>query len=218
MIFLISNSINEILKLHNVPNMNFFTNYLIEGESISLQRLYKGLSEEAISNKLIQDLKNLIYQNNLNIEKVFQKFDYNDNSLLEPGELFNLLKVLDQNLTMEDSQNIFNKFDINNDGKVSFSEFKRLVSSESNTSDKESLTSTFFENISMYVLYIYRNLYYIYIYIYVFNRLMQENGYSMQQLFGKNTINDKLPLDYFYTGLQTIGYDKERNKEKVMIS
>lgn len=74
--------------------MIIFTNYLVEGTKISLQRLYKGLFDEAHTNKLLQDLKNLIYQNNLKIDKVFQKYDYNDNSLLEPGELFSLLKVL----------------------------------------------------------------------------------------------------------------------------
>ena len=147
-----SYAITEILKLSSLSNLSFFQNYLIEGESISLSRLYKGLFEEARSNKLIQDLKNLIFQNNLNIEKVFQKFDYNDNSLLETQELYSLLKVLDENLSVEDSANIFNKFDVNNDGKISLGEFKRMVSSESSTGDKENLTQGFFENISMFFL------------------------------------------------------------------
>lgn len=129
--------------------MNFFTNYLLEGENISLSRLYKGIYEEAHSEKILQDLKNLIYQNNLKIDKVFQKFDYNDNSVMEPGEFFNLLKTLDENLTFEDSQNIFNRFDINNDGKISLGEFRRMVSPSEGV-DKEALLQGFFENISMF--------------------------------------------------------------------
>jgi len=119
-----------------------------------LARLYKGLFEEAHSSKLIQDLKNLVYQNNLNVEKVFQKYDYNENSILEPGEFYNLLKVFDEHLTIEDSQNIFNKFDSNNDGKITLSEFKRGIATDNNNAsfDKDFLTQGFFENISMYKL------------------------------------------------------------------
>lgn len=81
---------------------------------------------------------------------VFQKYDYNDNSQLEPGEFYNLLKVIDQNLQMEDAQNIFNKFDMNNDGKISLGEFKRMISASSEGIEKEALTQGFFENLSMY--------------------------------------------------------------------
>lgn len=44
---------------------------------------------------------------------------------------------------------------------------------------------------------------------------MLENGYSMQQLFGRNCINGKLPVDSFYSGLHFAGYDKDRNPDKV---
>lgn len=44
---------------------------------------------------------------------------------------------------------------------------------------------------------------------------MQENGYSLQQLFGRNTADGKLPIDYFNSGLQFAGYEIERNQEKV---
>ena len=37
----------------------------------------------------------------------------------------------------------------------------------------------------------------------------------MQQIFGKNTIAGKLSLTYFYSGLGVLGYDVDRNKEKV---
>ena len=132
-----------------MPNLNAFTNYLLENDNISLSRLYKGLFEEAHSNKLIQALKNLIHQNNLNIDKIFQRFDYNEDSVLDSAELLKLLKVFDENLSSEDSMNIFNKFDTNNDGKITLLEFRRALSPDNASFDKDFLTQGFFENISM---------------------------------------------------------------------
>ena len=138
-----------MLRLNNMPNINPFINYLLENENISLSRLYKGLFEEAHSNKLIQDLKNLVHQNNLNIDKIFQRFDYNEDSVLDSAELTKLLRVFDQGLSNEDAMNIFNKFDANSDGKITLLEFRRAVSSDNASFDKEFLTQGFFENISM---------------------------------------------------------------------
>ena len=38
----------------------------------------------------------------------------------------------------------------------------------------------------------------------------------MQHIFGKNTIGGRLSLTYFYSGLGVLGYDVDRNREKVI--
>ena len=60
------------------------------------------------------------------MKSVFNKFDSDNSGNIDSLELYNALKSLGQELTMEQINELINEIDINGDGKVDFNEFKVL--------------------------------------------------------------------------------------------
>ena len=131
-------------------NIESFSKSISEFNKIPLLKLKNGLGLEREMNKMIQDLKNMILKNNIDIERLFQKLDLNENSFIECNEFSRMLQNIDGNIRMESSRQLFDRFDTNGDHRISLSEFKKMLAA--NNLKKEELCTSFFEKISQYLL------------------------------------------------------------------
>lgn len=126
-------------------NIESFSKSISDFNKIPLLKLKNGLGLEREMNKMIQDLKN-----NIDIERLFQKLDLNENSFIECNEFSRMLQNIDGNIRMESSRQLFDRFDTNGDHRISLSEFKKMLAA--NNLKKEELCTSFFEKISQYLL------------------------------------------------------------------
>jgi Ca2+-binding EF-hand superfamily protein len=76
------------------------------------------------ADKVKKDLRRVITNNELNLEKIFKKLDKNGNGNLDFDELKVLLKNIDKKLTDNEIMLVFRDFDKDNDGEVDFNEFE----------------------------------------------------------------------------------------------
>lgn len=77
--------------------------------------------------KVIKDLKRVITNNELNLQKIFMKLDKNGNGNLDFSELRVLLKNIDKGLTENEIKIVFDVFDSNKDKEVNFQEFESAI-------------------------------------------------------------------------------------------
>ncbi len=127
-------------------NFESFSKGISENNKVALQKLRNELNLEKEINKLIHDLKALILKNNIEIDRLFQKLDLNENSFIEIHEFTKLIENIDGKIRPELVRKLFERFDINGDQKISLSEFKKFLTS--NSLKKDELCSTFFEKLS----------------------------------------------------------------------
>lgn len=76
---------------------------------------------------VIEKLKLSIVKYNIDLLSLFTKYDKSANNELDQGEMGKLLKRIDATVTEEECQSIFNFFDSNKDGSVSFKEFEFVL-------------------------------------------------------------------------------------------
>lgn len=138
--------VKRILQIN--LNIESFSKSISEFNKIPLLKLRNGLGLEKEMNKIIQDLKNMILKNNIDIERLFQKLDLNENSFIEYNEFSRMLQNIDGNIRMESIRQLFDRFDTNSDHRISLLEFKKMLAA--NHLKKEELLATFFEKISQY--------------------------------------------------------------------
>ncbi len=82
---------------------------------------------ELKAKKVIKDLKRVITNNELNLQKIFMKLDKNGNGNLDFSELRVLLKNIDKGLTENEIKIVFDVFDSNKDKEVNFQEFESAI-------------------------------------------------------------------------------------------
>jgi serine/threonine protein kinase len=88
---------------------------------------YEGIHLDQKSMDILKELREIISKNNIDVEKIFVKFDKANNNSLDMNEFSDFVRVIDENLKPQEIKNLFTKFDINKDGNISFGEFRSLV-------------------------------------------------------------------------------------------
>ncbi|CAD8112694.1 unnamed protein product [Paramecium sonneborni] len=76
---------------------------------------------------LMNELRQKIIKQNLNICSLFEQFDENDDKTLQFSELIQLLHTIDSTLSRQDCQVIFKKLDLDGDQSVSLDEFEKWI-------------------------------------------------------------------------------------------
>ena len=76
---------------------------------------------------IITELQGVIAKFDVNIEKLFNKFDANKEGTLSRAEFTKLIQVIDKNVSLSDASKCFDQFDVNKDGSITIEEFKKLV-------------------------------------------------------------------------------------------
>ncbi|CAD8083510.1 unnamed protein product [Paramecium primaurelia] len=76
---------------------------------------------------LMNELRQKIIKQSLNIRTLFQEFDENGDQTLQFSELVQLLHTIDQTLSRQDCQVIFKKLDLDGDHSVSLEEFEKWI-------------------------------------------------------------------------------------------
>jgi len=79
---------------------------------------------------LINELREIIIQNNLNIRQIFNNFDKDHSDSLVLIEFDKLIKKIAPGLKPDEVEAVFKRFDLNKDGSISFAEFEQLITSE----------------------------------------------------------------------------------------
>ena len=77
--------------------------------------------------KIIEELKELISQNNYNLKKVFKKLDKSGKNGLNLKDFNEFIKIIDETAKDEEIEYLFSKMDVNGDHSISFSEFKQNI-------------------------------------------------------------------------------------------
>ncbi|CAD8115809.1 unnamed protein product [Paramecium sonneborni] len=76
---------------------------------------------------LMNELRQKIIKQNLNINSLFYEFDENGDQTLQFSELVQLLHTIDSTLSRQDCQIIFKKLDLDGDQTVSLEEFEKWI-------------------------------------------------------------------------------------------
>lgn len=79
------------------------------------------------ANFLITQLRRKINSSKMDLMEVFEKYDTSKDKMLEMKQFRELMREIDNNLTNEEVEYLFNKFDDDNSGTIEFSEFKRFL-------------------------------------------------------------------------------------------
>ena len=85
--------------------------------------------------KIGRKLGSIVKVKNINILKLFQTVDKNNNEKIEIEEFWQLLVKIDDSLTREQIEYIFNRVDSDSSGYIDFEEFKNWISVENNGED-----------------------------------------------------------------------------------
>ncbi|CAK60939.1 unnamed protein product (macronuclear) [Paramecium tetraurelia] len=88
---------------------------------------YKAHIKEEQIKFLMNELRQKIIKQNLNISSLFQEFDENGDKTLQFSELVQLLHTIDKTLSRQDCQVIFKKLDLDGDQSVSLEEFEKWI-------------------------------------------------------------------------------------------
>ncbi|CAD8174565.1 unnamed protein product [Paramecium pentaurelia] len=118
--------IEGCLTIEEANRMNWdeiFKNKLVKDYFKNYQTHIK---EEQIK-FLMNELRQKIVKQNLNISYLFQEFDQNGDQTLQFSELVQLLHTIDKNLSRQDCQVIFKKLDLDGDKSVSLEEFEKWI-------------------------------------------------------------------------------------------
>lgn len=76
---------------------------------------------------LITDLRLMILKENIDIEELFAELDMSKDRSLDVNELGKFLHRVDKNLTREEIEYIFNKFDEDGSNSIEFEEFRKWL-------------------------------------------------------------------------------------------
>lgn len=77
--------------------------------------------------KIIENLKNIIIKNGLNVQWVFDHFDSSGDRSLDFNEFKKLVEVFSARYTEEEIREVFKTFDVNGDGDISIKEFETFL-------------------------------------------------------------------------------------------
>lgn len=77
---------------------------------------------------IINELRQNIYKNRIDLEELFKQYDYSHDSTLEIKQFSKLMKSIDPDIDRTQIEYIFNKFDDNMDNTISFDEFTKWLS------------------------------------------------------------------------------------------
>lgn len=77
---------------------------------------------------IINELRQTIYKNRIDLENLFKEYDFSHDSKLEMKEFASLMKSIDTTLERSEVEYIFNKFDDDKDNTISFEEFTKWLS------------------------------------------------------------------------------------------
>lgn len=77
---------------------------------------------------IINELRQNIYKNRIDLEELFKQYDYSQDSTLEIKQFSKLMKSIDPDIDRTQIEYIFNKFDDNMDNTISFDEFTKWLS------------------------------------------------------------------------------------------
>lgn len=86
-----------------------FQLYLKEN-GININKKSQNLSEKALNN-----LGVFVRNNNIDLRKLFAKYDKDSNDFLDFPEFKTMLKEIDPKIPDDDVENVFNSFDVNHD-------------------------------------------------------------------------------------------------------
>mgnify|MGYP000905387419 CR=1 FL=1 len=93
-------------------------------------REYTDITEklERKAGFIINELRIKIHYQNIDMEKLFTKMNFNRHSSLNLDDLLKLLKTLDNDIEREEAQYIFELLDIDKNGSIEFEELKNCLS------------------------------------------------------------------------------------------
>lgn len=77
--------------------------------------------------KMVENLRNIIIKNGLNIQWVFDHFDSSGDRSLDFQEFKNLVEVFNARYSLEEIREVFKVFDVNGDGDISLKEFEAFL-------------------------------------------------------------------------------------------
>eukprot|EP00828_Plagiopyla_frontata_P048937 TRINITY_DN955_c0_g1_i8.p2 TRINITY_DN955_c0_g1~~TRINITY_DN955_c0_g1_i8.p2 ORF type:complete len:277 (-),score=57.14 TRINITY_DN955_c0_g1_i8:81-911(-) len=101
--------------------LDFFCNTNFEGEKEN------GMLDQYRAGKLVKKLVDVILDDNINIDRLFKKFDISGDANLDLQEFTKILKLIDETLLDKEAVYIFNKFDADRSGTLSLKEFRKIV-------------------------------------------------------------------------------------------
>ncbi|KAM3142202.1 hypothetical protein pb186bvf_005611 [Paramecium bursaria] len=96
--------------------------------SILPQNIKQGASLDDRALYVIEKLKLAINRYNIKLLDLFKKYDRSADQSLDVSEMGTLLRRIESTITNEEIQAIFDYFDINKDGEISFQEFQEQLS------------------------------------------------------------------------------------------
>ena len=76
--------------------------------------------------KLLNEVKRIIQQKNLNIDQIFNNFDTDKGGSLDKYEFSKLLKVIKHDVTLEEVIAVIEIIDDDGTGDISLEEFKKI--------------------------------------------------------------------------------------------
>lgn len=121
--------IAKCLKIDEKDRFNWtdvFKHALFEGHFGKFTSKMNNLEDKA--KYIINELRQKIYKNRIDLEELFKKYDFSKDSKLEEGEFSKLMKSIDATLDQSEIKYIFNEFDDDGDNTISFEEFTKWLS------------------------------------------------------------------------------------------
>jgi len=76
--------------------------------------------------RVILDLREIIRANNIDLKELFNKIDKSQDKMLDREEFIELLQMVAKDIPEKDIDRLFQKFDKNNDGTISFKELSAV--------------------------------------------------------------------------------------------
>ncbi|KRX07671.1 Protein kinase-like domain [Pseudocohnilembus persalinus] len=86
-----------------------------------------------LASNLINELREIIISYKLNLSDIFKNFDKDKQGTLDILEFEHLLRIIAPGLKQEDVKTVFNKFDIDGDGEITFEEFRSIIDNKQST-------------------------------------------------------------------------------------
>jgi Ca2+-binding EF-hand superfamily protein len=129
-----SDGTGEVSEFEYLSAMLVLLEYTEQDDIDGIMKAFRKLDADGSGSLSVDDLVNAKtgHVNNIQSDlrrpkKVFRDCDANGNGALEPREVASALKMLGCEMAEKDFQILFKTIDTNNDGAVSFQEFKRVL-------------------------------------------------------------------------------------------
>ncbi|EGR28771.1 protein kinase domain protein [Ichthyophthirius multifiliis] len=137
---------------------DIFRHNLFQGHFQQYTNLIDQLEDKA--QYIINELRQTIYKNQIDLEELFQKYDFTKNSMLDFKEFTQLMQSIDKGLDKTQIDYIFYKFDDNGDKSISFQEFTKWLSNNNvNLSSKQQKNSQNKLQQQIYFIYTFSSIY-----------------------------------------------------------